>query len=546
MKRNKKAIIITACIMFVGILLVVWGICCNTIIGWFSKPFYSSKITSDDVGKTYSLHLGEESFGTETDGVYLTCISDPGVSDEDYVGYWYTFDVSGISNDELMKYKAYTSEYSFEVSIKGVIREYSEADYDTAKQAMTNWLSSYYCVIVNDYGMDLEITEEEFVELEMENFSPYYIELISVGQMNGIPFIVIGATVILVSLLLEICFVFKLKKKVVLPIAFVVLVVIPGIILFNHIRTIASVKMVDNGIYSMRNYECTNTQGLIDANISSIEEFESWAVKEHFFNLPIEVKEKNIGCAAFAATTDAGEHLFGRNFDYDETDMVVVYSHPNGSYASIGVADLAFLGIGASGEYNADSLVGRTLMIVEPYAIMDGINEKGVGVGILELAIDEVHQDNGKPDMLVYLAMRAILDNCAFVDEALDLLGSYDIHTDLECAYHLFITDTTGKYVVVEWLDGEMVVTETSAVTNCIVAPGPHFEEGTIDRRLGAITAELDSRETVSEEDAMYILSVACNPNTEWSCVYNLEKFSLKVCLDGDYEKVYEFSGYDQ
>ena len=545
MKRNKKAIVITACIMLAGILLVVWGLCCNTIMGWFGKPFYPSQITSDDVGKKCTIQLSEETYGIQVDGFYLLCLADPGVSDEDYIGYWCTFDVSSLSSDDLIKFNTFIADNSFDLSVQGTIKEYSDADYIKAKGAATKFLSDYYDEVVNVYGLDLGLSCDEFVEAELEYFMSYYVEINSIGGIDGVPFVIIGAVITAVGLLLEICFVFKLKKKIVLPVAFAVLIVIPGIVLFNHIRTIVSVKRVDNGIYSMRNYECTNTQGIIDADISSVDDFISWVVKEHFFNIPISVDKENFGCAAFSATTSDGEHVFGRNFDYDETDMVVVYSHPKGSYASIGMADLAFLGIGASGEYDADSLVGRTLMIVEPYVVMDGINEKGVGVGILELLMDEVHQDNGKPDMLIFTAMRAILDNCASVDEALELLGSYDIHTDLGNSYHLFITDTTGKHVVVEWLDGEMVVTDTLAVTNCVVAPGPHFEEGTIDRRLGAITAELDSRETVSEEDAMYILSVACNPNTEWSCVYNLENFSVQVCLDGDYEKVFSFSGND-
>lgn len=43
----------------------------------------------------------------------------------------------------------------------------------------------------------------------------------------------------------------------------------------------------------------------------------------------------------------------------------------------------------------------------------------------------------------------------------------------------------------------------------------------------------------------MYILSVAHAPNTEWSCVYNLEEFSVDVCMDGNYDSIYSFGGRD-
>ena len=32
---------------------------------------------------------------------------------------------------------------------------------------------------------------------------------------------------------------------------------------------------------------------------------------------------------------------------------------------------------------------------------------------------------------------------------------------------------------------------------------------------------------------------------TEWSCVYNLDDFTVSICLDSDYENVYTFSASD-
>ena len=80
--------------------------------------------------------------------------------------------------------------------------------------------------------------------------------------------------------------------------------------------------------------------------------------------------------------------------------------------------------------------------------------------------------------------------------EPTELLASYDIQSDLGATYHLFITDKTGKYVVV----------------------------------------------IVTEKEAMEILEkVKDNQITEWSCVYNLDDFTVSICLDGDYMKVYTF-----
>ena len=117
-------------------------------------------------------------------------------------------------------------------------------------------------------------------------------------------------------------------------------------------------------------------------------------------------------------------------------------------------------------------------------------------------------------------------------------------HSGLESDYHLFITDTSGRYVVVEWLDGEMVVTERLSCTNSIVAPGEFYDMGYPDGRLGTIDACLEEDPVVTEQEAMGILELVQNEDgmTEWSCVYNLDDFTVTVCLDGDYANPYTFS----
>lgn len=131
--------------------------------------------------------------------------------------------------------------------------------------------------------------------------------------------------------------------------------------------------------------------------------------------------------------------------------------------------------VGSGQPTSADSILGRSLMIVMPYVVMDGINEEGLGAGILELATEEIHEDEGKPDILIFLAIRALLDKCATVDEAIEFLDAFDIHSDLGKSYHIFVTDKSGEYAVIEWLDGEMIANRLTAVTNTVVTPGEHY-----------------------------------------------------------------------
>ena len=325
------------------------------------------------------------------------------------------------------------------------------------------------------------------------------------------------------------------------------MVIVPAVLLFNHGRTMLSAKKVADGLYTMENLVCTDTQGLLDSGTSSVTGLLNWIFDRHFYGVRAKFCEENfrIGCSVFAAKTPDGEHIMGRNFDYTETDTVLVHSHPKGAYESIGLADLGVLGVGQTYQIKPDTLQGRLYAVITPYLVVDGMNEKGVGAGILELTIDETHQDKGKPDLVVFCAIRGILDKCASVDEALKFLESYDIHSDLKTNYHLFITDKTGRYVVVEWLDNEMVVVEKACCTNSVVAPGKYHDMGEPDGRLGEIEKALGSERTVSGTEAMAILGKVSNRTTEWSCVYNLDDFTVTICMDADYSKVYTISAKD-
>ena len=128
----------------------------------------------------------------------------------------------------------------------------------------------------------------------------------------------------------------------------------------------------------------------------------------------------------------------------------------------------------------------------------------------------------------------------------MEFLDSYDIQSGLDADYQLFITDTSGKYVVVEWLGGEMTVVEYPCCTNSVIAPGEYYNMGDPDDRLDTMAGCLGNDMVVTETEAMAILDLVHNEDmTEWSCVYNLDDFTISICLDSDYENVYTFSASD-
>ncbi|MCR4703516.1 MAG: linear amide C-N hydrolase [Saccharofermentans sp.] len=531
-KRNKKAIIITAAVMFTGILLTLAGFFGNWFFGLFTKSFDYRNIQPEDLGKNI-----------ETDiYIYYENIDLPDkvtqfVGDLNGDGAFILVDLSALSESDKEFYYSY---FLHHVTVTGTLRAMDDAEF----QELTESLYRFYDPVFEE-RTDNKLTLEEFHRYLLEPYIPYCIEINSIGSFNWTPFIPAGIIIFLLSLVLEICFVFKLKKRFVLPVVYGLMIIIPTVMLFNHIRTILSVKKVTDGVYTMKNLECTDTGGMLDSGSGSVTDLINWIMDNHLYGVNINFDESNfrIGCAAFAATTPEGDHLFGRNFDYPETDIVLIHSNPEGAYESIGIADLGVLGVGQTYPLSPDSPIGKMYMVITPYLVVDGINEKGVGAGILELNMEETHQDNGKPDLLIFCAIRGILDNCASVDEALAFLDSYDIQSDLNATYHLFLTDRTGRYVVVEWLGNEMVVTEQHSCTNSVIAPGEYYDMGDPDERINIIDNCLGPDGIVSEQEAMQILDNAKSEKlTEWSCVYNLENFTVNICIDTDYEHVYTFS----
>lgn len=553
--ERKKSIIITSIIFLASVLVIAFGIWGDTLQDFMYKSqseFYPTKVTDDDIGKKYRIPVFEGILDAETENLYLLVVADPDATEENYISFWFGLDMKNTGTEKAGKLLE-AAENCEECYITGVLRKYDEENEQKVKSALELWVEEYYDNNEEFIKESLDgITKEKFAENELSAFTPYYFEASDVHiakPFNGTPYIAGGAVILFFTLLFGICFIFKLKKRIVFSSVLTVLVIISGtasVILFDHIRTVVSIKEVGPGLYTMKNYECTNTQGMIDANIQNIDDFIDWVRKEHFFNIPISVNRENFACAAFTAAAPDGEHLFGRNFDYGSTDSVLVYSHPKDAYASIGMADMAFVGVGGGQPTSADSILGKSLMIMLPYVVMDGINERGLGAGILELATEEIHEDEGKPDILIFLALRALLDKCATVDEAIEFLDAYDVHSDLGNSYHIFVTDSSGGYAVIEWLDGKMKVNKLPAVTNSVVTPGEHYGRGKADERLDKIMNALSNADSVTADEAMDILELSKQDGlTEWSCVYDLDDLSVDICLDANYDIVYSFRGSD-
>ena len=261
----------------------------------------------------------------------------------------------------------------------------------------------------------------------------------------------------------------------------------------------------------------------------------------------------NYGCSTIAAQSSDGAALFGRNFDWEECDKMLVHTIPKNSYESIATCNLEFLGFGE--DWKPDGSIGDKFMaLASVYAILDGMNEKGLCVADLMVSREEgVDQNTDKPDITITSALRLLLDKAANVDEAIALLSQYDMHFSLGRAQHFSISDATGRSVAVEWKNGEMVVTDTPVVTNFYL----HEDDGTSGSdqsyvRFDTLTKRLETAKgMMTAEEIRSALAAAAQSNfpgenggelTCWSLVYNQRELTAAFYDTEDWAHPYALS----
>lgn len=253
------------------------------------------------------------------------------------------------------------------------------------------------------------------------------------------------------------------------------------------------------------------------------------------------------GCSTLKADGEAGEILFGRNFDWNTCDALIVQSTPERGYASISTVNRDF--INQSGV-SVGSLPDHIQALVSLYAPLDGMNEAGLAVSVNMIQDGEViDQNTDKPDLTTTTAIRLLLNQAADVEEALALLEQYDMHSSMGMMIHFALADSTGRSVVVEYINNEMVVTETPVVTNFYLSEGEKYGIGTEQShtRYEILTELLAQKSTFTMDEMRDAMSSVSKRNfgefesTEWSIVFDLTNGIARYYHRENYDVSYSF-----
>ena len=345
----------------------------------------------------------------------------------------------------------------------------------------------------------------------------------------------------------------KVIRKVLGTLGIILLVVIAALatMLYSSVKTVMTVEQMDKGIYSISYEKDYKLDKALSANITTEHDSMKFVSDTFFLGVPVKSNDEYVACLAFLTRNEGGEYLRGRRLAYCESDLLAVYTHPEDGYASISMEPLGSVNVGIKDGIEADSAAGRILMLAAPYLCVDGMNEKGLTVAVLDLVPQKIRQDTGKPKISTMIAVRMLLDRAANTDEAVELLSQYDFNSMSKYSQHVYISDAQGHSVIVEWFMNnvigqnkgyEMHVIENPVCTNFLLCDG---ETAGKCNRFDTITQRLAEKPVNSPEDAMENLKAASVGWTQWSCVYRNSDFSVDVVLDNQYDKVFHITPDD-
>lgn len=323
-------------------------------------------------------------------------------------------------------------------------------------------------------------------------------------------------------------------------------------------ETLKSFKQIDDNIWILEYKSSYGLDALLEKGVDSILGAVKFLQREvRFPHLAANPMHDGFACSTYNAKTPKGDYIFGRNFDYKEAPCVVVWTAPEKGYRSLAVVDSTFFIHGT--KYLSLKNAKRPLRIMgSPYMSMDGVNEKGFSCAVLEIKAKATKQNTGKKPVITTVALRAVLDKCETVDEAVELFSSYDMHDLLGINYHYQFADAQGNSAIIEYVDNKMHVIrqkkqeDNLVLTNYFLTPGGDNSDGRGQDRYEHIEKTLKLNDGKLTEDAAMQLLSECTLNyrhkwmghqviTLWSSVYNCTEKSMLMCAGMDYSKKYKF-----
>jgi len=252
-------------------------------------------------------------------------------------------------------------------------------------------------------------------------------------------------------------------------------------------------------------------------------------------------------CSLFAALGDGNNPLYGRNFDWDYSPALLLFYQPADGYASAAMVDLDVLGLGGGKAANLTDLPlkERKVLLEARFYPYDGMNERGLAVGMAAVPAGEMVPDPAKATLGSLQVIREMLDHAATSDEAIAILENYNIDMRVGPPLHYLVADSTGHAALVEFYKGKMTVLTNDHPWH----EATNFLLSSVDRpegncwRYDRIQARLEETQgKLSTSQGLELLSAVSQDGTQWSVIYAMKSAEVWVVMGKKYDRVLRFS----
>jgi len=259
--------------------------------------------------------------------------------------------------------------------------------------------------------------------------------------------------------------------------------------------------------------------------------------------------ENGWACSLFAAVGAPESAVFGRNFDWEESPILVLFLEPDEGYRSVMSIDIAYLiepeWIDRLDEAPVEQLLP---LLTAPFLTFDGMNEMGLAIGMASVDYECGYpSDPEKRDVGDLRLMREVLESSATVEEAIAFLGGINPVSQGGPNTHYLVADRTDA-ALIEYHEGEMHVFRSSEEapwqlgTNFPVVLTEGNPAGQC-WRYDLIDATVRGQGGVlSAADAAELLQAVSTPMTRWSIVYDLAAVEMHLVIERHAETVHTFS----
>lgn len=175
----------------------------------------------------------------------------------------------------------------------------------------------------------------------------------------------------------------------------------------------------------------------------------------------------------FGCTAVRNGNFYGRNLDFfisEVAEFVVHTTAKEGRHASVGVSRLYQF----TDEDIAKGLTKEQIGLI-PWGMFDGINDAGLFCNMnvtpsADSGIPHTDPAPGLPKVSCVFLVRALLDNCATVEDAIEFVNTHSVIGMDKGGFDLhFMIGDPNRTVVLEYIDNKAVIMDQNIMTNFLV-----------------------------------------------------------------------------